>query len=476
MSASVASSLDVSFAEEQFVATAAAQGFFNTGEPIWIARAPGRLDVMGGNVDYTGGMVLQGLLCEAIWVAVQPQSNQTIRVLNPQAEGFGWAPYLELSVADLATVDSLRKACAEREGWHWGLYVFGCLHFLRNCYGCGHFSGMNIFIASDLPPNKGVSSSAALEVAVLKACAAAGEVRLSGVALATAGQWVENVVAGAACGIMDQAAIVLGRENCLLPMLCQACQPYAPILLPAGICIWGIDSTATRSTSSAAYEKARAAAFMGYKLICQGEGLDVVMDKGSAIARWTDSRWNGYLSNATPSEFRSRFERRLPESLSGAEFLAMAGVHVDPFTSIDPWEEYPVRSAVRYATEENHRVRSIYALFEAGSAGLSEGSLQLAGELFYQSHLAYGECGLGSTECDELVERARRAGFAGAKMTGGGGGGVVAILGRVGNGPAIQAIAHEFAAEHDQLPHIFEGSSMGVDAFSVRDVLLSSTW
>lgn len=452
----------------------AEHGCFVSERPLWMARAPGRLDVMGGNVDYTGGMVLQGLLREAVWVAVQPRSDDAIRILNPGAARFGWAIDIQFSGGELCDLERVRAHCEGREGTRWGSYVLGALYFLQRFHGCQ--GGAEVFIASDLPPNKGVSSSAALEIATLKAAAAAWGISLCGVELATAGQWVENVVAGAACGIMDQAAIVLGRENCLLPMLCQACQPYAPISLPAGICIWGIDSTATRSTSSAAYEKARAAAFMGYKLICQGEGLDVVMDKGSAIARWTDSRWNGYLSNATPSEFRSRFERRLPESLSGAEFLAMAGVHVDPFTRVDLQEEYPVRSAARYATEENHRVRSIYALFEAGSAGLSEGSLQLAGELLYQSHLAYGECGLGSTECDELVERARRAGFAGAKMTGGGGGGVVAILGRVGNGPAIQAIAHEFAAEHDQLPHIFEGSSMGVDAFSVRDVLLSSTW
>jgi hypothetical protein len=56
---------------------------------------------MGGNVDYTGGMVLQSLLREAIWVAVQPRPDGTIRILNPGAVQFGWGPHLELKMSDL---------------------------------------------------------------------------------------------------------------------------------------------------------------------------------------------------------------------------------------------------------------------------------------------------------------------------------------------------------------------------------------
>jgi L-arabinokinase len=227
-----------------------------------------------------------------------------------------------------------------------------------------------------------------------------------------------------------------------------------------------------RSTTSVAYEKARAAAFMGYKLICRRIGIDVVAERGSKIPRWTDSRWNGYLSNLAPSQFRDRFERWLPESLRGLEFLDCAGEHVDPFTRIDPEEEYPVRAAVRYATEENLRVRMLFALFAAPWSE-SESSLRLAGELLLQSHVAYAECGLGSAVCDELVARALDAGFPGAKMTGGGAGGVVAVLGRVGDRHVIQTIVSEFAAQHGAVPHLFQGSSAGTDAFGVRTLELA---
>jgi L-arabinokinase len=163
----------------------------------------------------------------------------------------------------------------------------------------------------------------------------------------------------------------------------------------------------------------------------------------------------------------------LPDSLSGREFLEHAEEHVDPFTKVDPDREYPIRAAVRYATEENLRVQMIYKLFTTSTWSGSDSSLQAIGEILRQSHIAYSECGLGSEACDELVSRSLKAGFFGAKMTGGGAGGVVAILGRAGDQRAIQSIAQEYAAGRSAMPHIFEGSSDGVDAFGVRTLQLS---
>jgi L-arabinokinase len=223
-----------------------------------------------------------------------------------------------------------------------------------------------------------------------------------------------------------------------------------------------------RSTTGSTYEVARAAAFIGYKLICQHEGINVVLEQASAIPRWTDTRWNGYLSNLAPSEFRSRYERWLPESLTGRECLALIGAHVDPFTTVYPDTEYPVRAAVRYATEENLRVQTVRALLESSSSGTSDSTAKLIGEIFCQSHVAYAECGLGSDACDELVSRALTSGFAGAKMTGGGAGGVVAILGRPEGLSAIHQIAQDYGAERGALPYLFEGSSNGVDTSGIR--------
>ena len=95
----------------------------------------------------------------------------------------------------------------------------------------------------------------------------------------------------------------------------------------------------------------RAAAFIGYKMICQWKCLPLTLEEVSGIPRWTDLLWKGYLSNIPPSEFRSTYEHRLPESLSGRDFLRLFGEHLDPFTSIDHNRSYPIRAAVRYAVD-----------------------------------------------------------------------------------------------------------------------------
>src|SRR3984957_3726939 len=105
----------MSLFEDQLAAIVASHDFFAADKPIWVARAPGRLDVMGGNVDYTGGLVLQSLLRESVWVAVQPRTDDVIRIFNPGAAEFGWAQCLELSLVNLSDPAALRSLCEQRE-------------------------------------------------------------------------------------------------------------------------------------------------------------------------------------------------------------------------------------------------------------------------------------------------------------------------------------------------------------------------
>ena len=87
----------------------------------------------------------------------------------------------------------------------------------------------------------------------------------------------------------------------------------------------------------------------------------------------------------------------------------------------------------------------------------------------YQSHASYTTCGLDSEGTDRLVELVREAGpghgLFGAKITGGGSGGTVAVIGRKGSDGAVQAVAESYATETGHHPHIFSGSSQGAMAF-----------
>jgi len=279
------------------------------------------------------------------------------------------------------------------------------------------------------------------------------------------------VIAESACGIMDQAAAVLGNEGHVLPLLCQPCQPRPLVRLPEGLRCWGIDSGVSHAVTGIEYEAARAAAFIGYKLICDWENLPVTRDAGSGIPRFTDPRWHGYLSDITPSLFRSKYELRLPENLSGADFLHDGRFHTDPFTQVRPEIRYRVRNCTRYAVEENQRIQLFVELARGSAMEACEDAWRLMGDLMYQSHYSYTECGLGNEATDLLVDLVRRhgpsQGLYGAKVTGGGAGGTVAILGRADAREAFDRMVQCYAEMRQMKPYIFDGSSIGADRFGV---------
>jgi galactokinase len=440
------------------------RAFFESAGPIFRARAPGRLDLMGGNADYTGGLVFQATIREATSAAVQLRSDDLILLINPQMREQGWPDRVEFHLADLTSDATVRALVARDPNARWTGYVLGVFHLLRQRYPETVRSGVTVHIESTVPLNKGVSSSAAVEVAVMKAAVAAYGLQLSDIPLAEACQWVENVIAESPCGIMDQAAVVLGEEHYVLPLLCQPCRPYSLVRLPETLECRAIDSGIRHSIAGLACETARAAAFMAYKMICDWEQLPVTFDDSRFIPRWTDPRWNGYLSNLPPSVFRSRYENRLPECLSGADYLHHSRTHVDPFTTARPEVIYPVRAAARYAVEEHQRVR-LFVELARGATGFES-----MGELMYQSHYAYTECGLGCEATDVLVDlvRAEGHGLYGAKMTGGGAGGTVAVLGRKGSDQAFARVVERFAKYSGSTPYVFEGSSPGADRHGVE--------
>ena len=445
--------------------------FFAAGRPIFIGRCPGRLDLMGGNVDYTGGLVFQATIREATWGAVQLRDDRRVVFWNPQMAERGWQEQVEFELDAMTDAATVRRMVNADPKVRWTAYTLGNFFLLAQRYPDAVKTGANVYLQSEVPLNKGVSSSAAVEVAVMKPAARAYGIDLRGIELAEACQWVENVIAESACGIMDQAAATLGDEDCMLPLLCQPCQPFPLVRLPEALHCWAVDSGVSHAVTGIEYEAARAAAFMGYKLICDWEGLPVTQDANSRIPRFTDPRWRGYLSEVTPSVFRSKYESRLSERMLGSDFLCEGQFHPDPFTTVRPEIHYRVRNCTRYSIEENQRVQLFVELARGAAARVSEDAYWLMGDLMYQSHYSYTECGLGNETTDLLVELARQqgasAGLYGAKVTGGGAGGTVAILGRRDAKEAFQKVVRAYAQARHIEPYVIDGSSMGADRFGV---------
>jgi len=444
---------------------------------LTLARAPGRLDVMGGIADYSGSLVLQLPLQEATLVALQRREEPVLRVVSLGAEENNRAVDFEMPLADFAPDDrpidypSAQAYFKQRHSSrHWAAYVAGTFLVLMRERGVTFSGGATILVSSTVPEGKGVSSSAALEVATMQAVAAAFGLEIEAREMALLCQMVENLVVGAPCGVMDQMTASCGQANRLLALFCQPAELQDMVALPDELAVWGIDSGIRHAVSGADYGSVRVGTFMGYRIMAELAGFPASPQAAGPV-QVDDAVWRGYLANVTPAAFEQHYRGRLPQHLKGEEFLSDYSNTTDQVTQVDSSRIYAVRTPTGHPVYEHFRVSAFAELL---SGCLNQRGMHLLGELMYQSHASYSACGLGSDGTDRLVELVRAAGpdqgLFGAKITGGGSGGTVAVLGRQGAAAAIEAVAAQYAAETGHQPHIFAGSSLGAAAFGTRQL------
>lgn len=448
------------------------QNFFAADREIMVTRAPGRLDLMGGIADYSGSLVLELPVADATHAALQRRGDDVLQVVSLPADPSATPRRFTLRSGEFGTVaEPVSYATAQGKfapeaDHHWAAYVVGAFLVLMREHGISFSQGANILLRSNVPEGKGVSSSAALEVAVMQAIAAAYDLQIAPREIAFLCQKVENLIAGAPCGVMDQMTSACGQQDQLLALLCQPGELRDPVRLPDELAVWGIDSGIRHAVSGADYGTVRTAAFMGYRIIADVAGLPWSVNDSNGRVRVDDARWQGYLANVTPREFFTFFAPHLPEHLSGAEFLTRYQGITDAVTTVQPERSYPVLQATQHPINEHARVCRFAAILQNWQ---SDCEAETLGHLMYQSHASYSACGLGSDGTDEIVRLVReagpQAGLFGAKITGGGSGGTVAVLGRREAGEAVQHIATQYAELTGRTPLIISGSSPGAAAF-----------
>jgi galactokinase len=442
---------------------------FDNSAELFVTRAPGRLDLMGGIADYSGSLVLQLPVSEATLAALQrdPQRRLTIVSL---AEDSSREIAFKMSLdefernAELISYAEARKLFHSNPGTHWSSYVAGVLLVLMRERGIRFTEGARILLSSNVPEGKGVSSSAAIEVASMAALVAAFNLEISTRDIALLCQKVENEVVGAPCGVMDQMTAAAGRADELLTLLCQPAELHGTIALPPDLAVWGIDSGMRHYVGGDDYGSVRTGAFMGYRIIADIAGLQV--QRGEKSLSIDDERWGGFLANVTPSEFETSFAQRLPERLTGGEFIERYDGITDTVTTIQPDRVYAVLKPTAHPIYEHFRVRTFAELLTSRSSGRRNETL---GELMYQSHASYSACGLGSAGTDLLVNLVRELGpsngLFGAKITGGGSGGTVAVLGARSAETAVRQVVEKYHEAMNLRPYVFAGSSSGSAKF-----------
>lgn len=434
-----------------------APGYFAAGATVYVARAPGRLDVMGGIADYSGSLVAEMPIAQAAVCACQRDDSSggavTVRSANADSESLQSEVVLPAEV--FTNPVSLLKWLRDRDkSVRWAGYVAGCVSLLRAEGLIPKGAGARFFLRSDVPLGAGVSSSAAVEVASMRAVCAAFGIEMSGLDLARLCQRVENDVMDAPCGVMDQVTSVLGESGKLLLLLCQPNTVQGTVTLPPDWTVFGLDSGVKHSVGGTGYIGVRVAAFMGYKILS---------DRAK-------SGFGGYLCNVLPGEYTRLTENNpLPETLSGGEFLAAHQGIFDTVTTVDPKVVYPVRAATEHPIYENQRVQSFVECLRDGS----DAAFAQAGELMVAAHRSYSRCGIGTPETDLLVELAQAEGsaVAGAKITGGGSGGTVCVLVKKSDEErVIASIRAAYTAKTGIVARVIRGTSPGAAATAVRTI------
>lgn len=208
------------------------------GRPALLVRAPGRVNLIGEHTDYNDGFVLPFAIDRSIQVALRPRDDGAVRLFSSVRE----AP-CRFDIADL------RK---ERGGWE--EYVKGVAWALSE--RGFRLRGWEGVLESDLPAGAGLSSSAALEVAVARAFAAVSGFSWDPLAMAGLCRKAENAWVGVPCGVMDQIAVAASSPEAALLVDCRA-EEILPVPLPQGFRIAVLDTGTRRALTDGFYRDRR---------------------------------------------------------------------------------------------------------------------------------------------------------------------------------------------------------------------------
>ncbi len=336
--------------------------------PELVAEAPGRVNLIGDHTDYNAGFVLPAAIDRTVAVALARRDDEVIRAYS-----------LDYDQCDEFQAARVRRFAGSR-GWR--DYLRGVGWALADSQYA--IAGADIAIAGDVPKAAGLSSSAAIEVALAGALTAAASITIDRTLLAVLCQRAENFFVGVQSGIMDQYASALGRAGHALLIDCRSLAAET-VPLPPGVTIVVVDSKLARRLADTPYNQRREE--------CEEAARTLGLDS---------------LRDAT-TEMLSR--------LSG-DLLKRA----------------------HHVVSENGRVL-------AAAQALRTGDFDRLGALMAESHASMrDDFETSSPEIDLLVELAQRTdGVIGARVTGAGWGGCTVNLVREN---AVDAFAAQVAGEY----------------------------
>ncbi|WP_405792046.1 galactokinase [Streptomyces sp. NBC_00029] len=346
-------------------------------EGVW--AAPGRVNLIGEHTDYNDGFALPFALPQRTEVAAARRTDSTLRVHSADAPSGA-------VTLDLAGLD---PASPPRGAASWAAYPAGVVWALLDA-GLP-VGGADLHVRSDVPTGAGLSSSAALEVAIALALTDLYRIALTRPELAALARRAENAYVGVPCGVMDQMASACATGGHALHLDTRSLeQRHIPFdCAAAGLRLLVIDTRVKHALADGAYAQRRASCHRAAEAL----GLPALRD--------------------VPYEGLERALARLDDPVA--------------------------RKRVRHVVTENERVLRIEELLRAGR-------LREAGPLLTEGHVSLrDDYEVSCPELDLAVSTADAAGAYGSRMTGGGfGGSALALIDADAEGPVTRAVTEAF--------------------------------
>ncbi len=398
--------------------------------PRCVARAPGRLDVIGGFADYTGASVVYLPTSACVHVAVQPRDDDKFFVTDITSPG---AAAHEPTVVDSSALfeacdarasNSLRTdlASADPNG-----VVRSALGALSEAVSAGVLDklpgGLSLVVHAGNPALGCAGRHAAVSAGVLAALRGVATIDLE---VATAARIVRRVAhdwLDTPIGLGDGACAWGADPLVMNTFRCDTETSGDPLPLAPGTTLVGVHCGVRRADALEKFRHAQVTTFMGHSLIRR----IVESENGTGAA------WNGFLSGIDVGEYVERFRDRVPTKLKGRDFLERFGNFDSAGDRVDGNDTYKIRSRTEHHIYEHARATEFINLaFRAANEPTTD-LLASMGDVMYASHWSYGQrCGLGSVETDLLVKLIRQrgvvAGLFGARVSGCGCGGIVTVF------------------------------------------------
>ncbi|MFM8320488.1 MAG: galactokinase [Chloroflexota bacterium] len=222
--------------------------------PDLIARAPGRVDLMGSHTDYNQGHVLTLAIEPDTWIAARRRADRRVVLHSLNLPG--------VSVFDLDRIQALPAGSPTV----WENYVRGVAQVLQQA---GHrLTGFDGVIHSTIPLRSGLSSSAALEVATARLFDRLDQLGLDPVTLARLCQRAENEFVGMNCGILDQYTSSVGQVGSALLLDCRSLTS-SPVVIPERFSIVICDTCSHRELTGSEYPERRSACEAGARSLAE---------------------------------------------------------------------------------------------------------------------------------------------------------------------------------------------------------------